>query len=187
MKVLALISSPNKQGSGAILTKELCCALPEGKFDIDYVYLYDLNFKSCGDCDSPSDIEGFCTRRDDLVPVMQKLVEADLVVWSAPIYLDYISGTAKTFFDRFCIFVNEDFSINRIPGKKFVLIFTCGTTKTESYRFVVDSISEQLTDFFKCEVVGTVLASSQMQFPSKTVEEDICQAKKIATDFAIRY
>lgn len=179
MKVLNVVSSAKKTGASATLAKALCDELTNASFEVETVYLYDLNFKSCGDCETTSDIEGFCSKRDDLVPVLQKLIEADLVVWSMPIYLDYMCGTAKTFFDRFCIFVNDDFTINRISGKKFALIFTCGTNKPEAYQPFVDGIAENLNDFFKTPVVGTLLASSNMQFPSKASNVDIDKAKTL--------
>ncbi len=150
----------------------------------EYVYLYDLNFKGCGNCEYTSPEEGYCTKKDDLNPVIQKMLEADLVVFSAPIYLDYICGTAKTFLDRFCGFVNPDFSINRLPGKKFVLLTSQGDPNPLAYKHVMDSISGLLTNFFKCEVVGTFIANPGMQDVKIRLAELAVPVQELALEVA---
>jgi multimeric flavodoxin WrbA len=104
----------------------------------------------------------WCNKQDDLVPVLEKLIAADALIFSAPIYLDYISGTAKTFFDRFCMFVNEDFTVNRLPGKKVIMIINSGAPG-EHYRPVMDALVSEMTEFFKMEVIGTILAGGFMK------------------------
>jgi multimeric flavodoxin WrbA len=180
MKILAVISSANHQGYGARLTQVLCNEAAAQGAQVEYVYLYDLNFKSCGNCETVSTEPYWCNKQDDLVPVLEKLIEADVLIWAAPIYLDYLCGTAKTFFDRFCIFVNPDFTINRITCKKVVLILTSGA-KAESYKPVLESLVSELTEFFKMEVVGTLQAGGLMQAGQPLSDDLVSQAKEIAT------
>ena len=178
MKILGIISSAHHDGKGAELTKTICETAKNNGAEVEYVYLYDLNFKSCGNCQMTEHDPGFCTKQDDLVPVLKKLIDADVVVWSAPIYMDYISGTAKTFLDRFCIFVNPDMSVNRIPGKKFAYIQTSGAP-TEAYTDVMDSICESLTNFFKIDVVGKLSVGNLMTFDCELPIDIISQAHEI--------
>ncbi len=175
MKVLALISSANHEGKGAFLTKAVCDEAIRNGSTVEYVYLYDLNFKSCGNCEMSTTEPDFCTKQDDLVPVMKKLIDADAIVFSAPIYMDYISGTAKTFLDRFCIFVNPDFTINRISGKKMVMIITSGAP-TQTYSGVMDSVCSGFTEFFKMELIGKLLAGGLMTSDSEISAETMKQA-----------
>jgi|GEM_PF-1799037 len=184
MKILVLISSSMKKGAGATLARSFCDAFPTKKTEIEYVYLYDLNFKSCGDCDAHSDIEGFCSKRDDLVPVQQKMLAADLVVWSMPIYMDQICGTAKTFLDRFCIFVNPDMTVNRIPEKKFVLFITCGDPEIRHYRHVLKGLENLLSGFFKCEVMTSMIASIEMKAIGEFNQKYIKKAKSLGRKVA---
>lgn len=180
MKILAVISSANHDGYGAKLTKAVCEEAVARGAEVEYVYLFDLNFKSCGNCQTVSTEPYWCSKQDDLVPVMEKLIAADAMVWSAPIYLDYICGTAKTFFDRFCIFVNSDFTVNRISGKKVVLLINSGA-QAENYQSVMDNIKSEFVDFFKMEVVGTILVGGFMKAGQPLSEELLAQAREIAT------
>jgi multimeric flavodoxin WrbA len=162
MKVLVVISSANHEGYGAKLAKAVVEQANIASADVHFEYIYDLNFKSCGNCQTISTEPYWCSRKDDLVPVLEKLIEADLLIWAAPIYMDYLSGTAKTFLDRFCIFVNQDFTINRIIGKKVILIITSGAP-AENYQPVSESIRQELTEFFKMDVLSVITAGGFMK------------------------
>jgi multimeric flavodoxin WrbA len=183
MKILAVMGSARKNGNGALLTRAVCEEAIRLGAEVEYVHLYDLNFKSCGNCDTVSADPYWCDKADDLVPVMQKLIEADVLLWTAPIYMGYICGTSKTFFDRFCIFVNPDFSINRIPGKKVALIITSGAPGG-AYQKVLDSLSGMFSDFFKMEVAGSILAGGFMKPEPELTPELLAQAKELAAKLA---
>jgi multimeric flavodoxin WrbA len=161
MKILGIISSANHNGKGAELTKTVCETAKGDGAEVEYIYLYDLDFKSCGNCQISEHDPGFCTKQDGLVDVLKKLIECDVFVWSAPIYMDYVCGTAQTFLDRFCIFVNPDFTINRIPGKKVVYIQTSGAP-VEAYTDVQEKVCNNLSGFFKLDVVGKLAAGNMM-------------------------
>jgi len=180
MKILAVISSARGNGTGAKLTEAVCKAAEMKGARVEYVNLYDLNFKSCGNCEMPGTEFGFCTKQDDLVPVMKQLIDADAIVWSAPVYLDYISGTAKTFLDRFCIFVEPDFTVNRVPGKKIVIILTSGAP-ADTYTGIMDSLCETLTGFFKMDVVGRIAAGGFMEAGQEIPVELLNQAGDIGS------
>lgn len=178
MKILAIISSARKDGAGAKITQAVCEEAAKQGAEIEYIHLYDLDFKSCGDCQMSDADPGYCTKQDDLVDVMKKLVAADAIVWSAPIYMDYICGTAKTFLDRFCIFVEPDFTINRVPGKKIALIITSGAP-SPSYAPINDAICASLTDFFKMDVVGKLNAGGFMKYGQPIPADILAQAQEI--------
>jgi len=178
MKILAVISSARKEGSGTKLVKAVCDEAIKYGSEVEYVYLYDLNFKSCGNCQMSETDPGFCTKKDDLVPVMKKLVEADALVWAAPVYMGNICGTSKTFLDRFCIFVEPDFSINRIPGMKAVVIITSGAP-AETYKPVMEDICGTLGGFFKMDIVGKINGGGFMEYGQKIPDELLAQAVEI--------
>ncbi|HQO08513.1 MAG TPA: flavodoxin family protein [Clostridiales bacterium] len=177
MKILAVISSARKEGTGAKIAKAVCDEAVRNGSEVEYVYLYDLDFKSCGNCQMSDSDPGFCTKKDDLVPVMKKLVEADALVWAAPIYMDYICGTSKTFLDRFCIFVEPDFTVNRTPGKKAVVIITSGAP-ADNYKAVTESVCGTLSGFFKMEIAGKISCGGQMNYGQEIPAEMMAQAKE---------
>ncbi len=179
MKILGIISSANHNGKGAELTKTVCETAKSIGAEIEYIYLYDLDFKSCGNCQIAEHDPGFCSKQDDMVEVQKKIIDCDAIVWSAPIYMGYICGTAQTFLDRFCIFVNPDLSVNRIPGKKVVYIQTSGAPAAV-YADVQDKICENLSEFFQLDIVGKLAAGELMAHDCELPNELVTKAHEIA-------
>ncbi len=163
MKVLGFISSSRKNGYTARMVNTLIEEAKKQGHKTEIISLYDLNFKSCGNCGTQINlpINQHCALKDDLTPVMQKFIDADCVILSAPIYMDYISGTAKTFLDRWCIFVGENMTVNFTPGKKYILIMASGAP-AKYYSSIPKKMNETLTGFFKMVKVDSLFFGGSM-------------------------
>lgn len=179
MKILAVISSAHHEGYGATITRTVCKEALNNGAEVDYVYLYDLNFKSCGNCKTVTTEPYWCDKHDDLVPVLRKLIETDILVWSMPIYMYNICGTAQTFFDRFCIFLmNNHLSADRLPGKKVVLILT-SEARAQRYEPLMDNLAQVLTRIFHMEIAGKIIAGG-FKLPNQEIPPEIIeQARQI--------
>lgn len=183
MKILAVISSANHEGYGAKLTKTVCSIAESNGNQVEYVYLYDLNYKSCGNCRVVSNEPFWCDKNDDLVPVLTKLIDSDALVWSIPVYMYNINGTAQTFFDRFCIFLgNNHFKADRLPGKKVVLILT-SEGQAERNAHLLDKLESILHRIFIMVVIGKIGAggfkTEDMDISSDLYEQAIEIGKKL--------
>jgi multimeric flavodoxin WrbA len=63
------------------------------------VCLNDYQIKPCQACgESPE--PDYCLYKDDIYPVIEMLVECDMVLFGSPIYFDTVSAQAKLFIDR---------------------------------------------------------------------------------------
>ncbi len=99
MKLLAICGSPRK-GNGYKALKEIGETFPQ--MDYEIVHLNDLNFNLCKGCyGCVVNGEERCPLKDDRDLVLEKMLEADGIIFASPVYSHMISALMKSFFDRF--------------------------------------------------------------------------------------
>lgn len=145
MKILAINGSPKGKRSN---TWRLTCAFLEGitiqeenggaqTAEIETFNIGSLNIKPCLGCFSCwSKTPGECCIRDDMQGVIDKILWADVVVWSFPLYYFGLPGQLKTLIDRqlpmslpfMCTETESGGHPSRydMSGKRTVVISTCG-------------------------------------------------------------
>lgn len=103
MKALVLNGSPRRGRSGTMMmTEAFLKGLSEsGRHEIDVVELYGLDIAPCLGCfrcwtSSP----GQCVLKDDMAALLEKVREADALIWSAPLYYYGLPSQAKACMDR---------------------------------------------------------------------------------------
>ncbi len=84
-KALFINGSPRKNGNTAQLLKRAMDGAREAGAEAELMNLYDrsLNYKgcmSCFACKLKGGKKGVCSFKDDLQPILQKAVEADVLV-----------------------------------------------------------------------------------------------------------
>ena len=105
MRILAVLGSRNPEGQ----TARACGALLEGATgggaQVDQVFLPDIKIERCRQCDEEGwgicRREGHCVIEDDFSLVVDKIKDADAVVFATPVYFSDLSESLKTFLDRF--------------------------------------------------------------------------------------
>ncbi len=105
MKALFINGSPRKNGNTAQLLKRAMDGAREAGAEVELVNLYDrnLNYKgcmSCFACKLKGGKKGVCSFKDDLQPILQKAVEADVLVCGSPNYCGYPSAALRAFMER---------------------------------------------------------------------------------------
>ena len=145
MKILAINGSPKGKRSN---TWRLTSAFLEGitvkeessgssPTEIETLNIGSLNLKPCLGCFSCwSKTPGECCIRDDMQGVINKILWADVVVWSFPLYYFGLPGQLKTLIDRqlpmSLPFMSTETESGGHPsrydmsGKRTVVISTCG-------------------------------------------------------------
>jgi len=104
MKVIAFNGSPRKGWNTEILlSKALEGAATQGA-ETELIHLYTLNYKGCISCFSckrkDSKSYGKCAMKDDLMPILKKVEEADAIILGSPIYLGTTTGEMRSFLER---------------------------------------------------------------------------------------
>lgn len=103
MKVIAIMGSPKGKGSGYKVVKKIeekMKTLEDVEFE--YLFLKDANIQLCKGCFTCiGKGEARCPLKDDLASVEKKLLEADGIILSSPVYVLNVSWLMKNFIDRF--------------------------------------------------------------------------------------
>jgi len=105
MKILTICGSPRKRGNSSpvLLAFEVLAGKDNSVERVDVVR---HNFKGCIGCDNCQKDESNpgCIQKDDMNQLLQKVIEADLVVYAAPVYVWDFPAQMKTVIDRhYCL------------------------------------------------------------------------------------
>lgn len=163
MKILAINGSPKGKRSN---TWRLTCAFLEGITiqeenggaqapEIETLNIGSLNIKPCLGCFSCwSKTPGECCIHDDMQGVIDKILWADVVVWSFPLYYFGLPGQLKTLIDRqlpmslpfMCTETESGGHPSRydMSGKRTVVISTCGFYTAQGNYDCVTSLYDRL-------------------------------------------
>lgn len=103
MKVIAIMGSPRGKGAGYTIIKKIENKMKTmGEVDFQYLFLKDADLKTCLGCfNCVTKGEDRCPLKDDRAMIEQKLLEADGVILSSPVYVLNVSWLMKNFIDRF--------------------------------------------------------------------------------------
>lgn len=175
-KALFINGSPRKNGNTAQLLKRAMDGAREAGAEVELVNLYDrnLNYKgcmSCFACKIKGGKKGVCSFKDDLQPILQKTVEADVLVCGSPNYCGYPSAALRAFMERmdFPTVNYSDYSkpvvLKRICS---ATIYTMNCPNEEVYRqmnyhVLMDTSAQQLGVFGPTEILRSF---DTYQFPN---------------------
>ncbi|MBM7560232.1 flavodoxin family protein [Marinitoga litoralis] len=115
MKIVAINSSMRKGRTYELLTnigKKL-------DYDFEIINIKDYKINYCLGCEVCIK-KDYCVINDDVEKLKEKLINADGIIISTPVYIENISGTLKTFFDRNCKWVHR----SELIGKPVLLVST---------------------------------------------------------------
>ncbi len=108
MKFYAINGSPRKKNNTATLLQSALDGIKSVKgeaAEVELIHLYDVDYKPCVSCFHCKQIGGKsygkCAVKDDLTPIMEKLSQADGIIFGSPIYFGNITGKIRCFLERF--------------------------------------------------------------------------------------
>jgi multimeric flavodoxin WrbA len=100
MKIIAIHGSPRTVHS---TTRKLASLVLEGASEAgaetEIIDLADYRVTPCTACEACS-LNGICVFEDDVPALVDRMTEADAIVFGSPVYIDNVSGQIKIFFDR---------------------------------------------------------------------------------------
>ena len=103
-KVIILNGSPRKIFNTAQMLKEAQKGAESVGAEVEYINLVDLNYKGCMSCFAckrkGSTTNGLCALKDDLRPVLEKILNADAVIIGSPIYYSFPTGMFRNLVER---------------------------------------------------------------------------------------
>lgn len=117
-KVLVFSSSPRKGGNSDLLCDQFMKGAQAAGHAAEKIALRDVKIGFCTGCGFCQAHPGKCSLRDDMDGILQKLVDADVLVLATPVYFYSMCAQLKVLIDRVCPRYTE------VVGKKAYLIAT---------------------------------------------------------------
>jgi len=99
MNVLAILGSPRENGNSEILLNAILAGVKKSDCNTEIIRLSSLDINpciSCGGCDET----GECVVEDDMTPLYSKIINADRILLSSPIFFYGVTAQTKAFIDR---------------------------------------------------------------------------------------
>ena len=99
-KVLILSGSPRKGGNSDILCDEFLRGAQDAGHKAEKIRVAEKKVAPCSGCYYCSTHGGACVHKDDMADILQKMIDADVIVLASPVYFYSISAQLKTVIDR---------------------------------------------------------------------------------------
>lgn len=139
-KVLVLSSSPRRGGNSDTLCDQFVLGAQEAGHYSEKIYFMDKKINYCTGCGTCYEERKGCIQNDDMAEILEKMIEADIIVMATPVYFYTMCAQMKTIIDRTCARNNE------LKDKDFYFIMTAGVkNKKAMYRTL-----EEFRGFTKC-------------------------------------
>ena len=130
MKLLVVSGSRNRKGQ----TARAAAALTEGAArtgcETESVFLPELHLERCRQCEDDGwglcRTEKKCVVDDDLASVVEKMRQADVVVFATPVYFSDLSESLRAFLDRLRRMCIHGGKADRIQAKPAVGVCVAG-------------------------------------------------------------
>jgi NAD(P)H-dependent FMN reductase len=105
MSILVISGSRNRQGKTAQAVEAICQGVLRAGGRVETVFLTELTLERCRQCNPDGwgicRSEGRCVIQDDFASVVEKIQEADVVVFANPVYFGDLCESLRGFLDRY--------------------------------------------------------------------------------------
>lgn len=125
--VLILAGSPRKNGNSDMLCSVFAQGADSAGHTTEKIYIQEKNISPCYACYGCRNT-GVCVQKDDMKEILEKMINADVIVLATPVYFYSASGQMKTLIDRTLPRYTE------IENKDFYFIATAADGKSSMER-----------------------------------------------------
>ena len=131
-KILILSGSPRKGGNSDLLCDEFMRGAIDGGNQVEKIRVAEKKIGYCHACYYCRDHGGECAFKDDMAEVLQKMIDADVLVLASPVYFYSIDAQLKAVIDRTVARWLE------VKNKEFYYIVTCVDEEKESQERTIE-------------------------------------------------
>lgn len=163
MKVLGIMGSPRVGGNSDILLDQALAGVREAGAEVEKIILDGKKISGCKDCKKCNET-ALCVIKDDMLEIQNKILEADAVIHSSPVYFWSMTAQMKAYLDRWCVFFDADWRWQKayypkMKGKRIGLITVCGDPDVHTADPIVHSF-KSTAEMTKLNWIGAVMASA---------------------------
>lgn len=157
MNIITILGSPRKNGNTAKLLSMFEDKI-RNTHNFERINITDYNMNGCIECYKCKETtnEPGCVQKDDALSILEKMIQADAIVYASPLFCWSFSSQIKPLIDRhFCLVSGEGTSdyTSLVSGKPAALLVTCGGP-VEGNCDAIKSIFKGFTDYLNLESKG---------------------------------
>lgn len=173
MKEVLLISGNNRNGNINYLLKQIEKQIGNSEL----VLLSNCNIEYCKGCLACHKVSN-CVIKDDMQEIINKVINADFIIFGVPNYFDNVSGLFKNFIDR----LHPLYKGELIKNKRVIFIYTAGGneigTQEEMHKAVEGTVKYLKLDLIK-EYSYQALNTHDVEKQQEKIEKMIEEIKEI--------
>ena len=130
--ILILSGSPRKGGNSDLLCDEFMRGALESGNQVEKIRVAEKKIGYCSACYYCQKSGGVCAKKDDMTELLQKIIDADVIVLASPVYFYSIDAQLKTVIDRTVARWTE------VKNKEFYYIVTCADEERASQERTIE-------------------------------------------------
>lgn len=150
MKAIVINGGPRKKWSTYQMLEKAMEGIADAGAEVEFINLYDYDFKGCKSCFAcklkNAKTNGLCAIKDEITPILEKALHADIIVMGSPIYFYFTTGVLRSFMERLMFPVlSYNPKVNEETGEvkmsllnktvPTAMIYTTGATEEASKEF----------------------------------------------------
>ena len=132
-EVLIISASPRKGGNSDLLCDQFLKGAKEAGHNVEKVSLREQKINYCLGCGVCNNTHS-CVQKDGMKDLLEKMVNADVIVLATPVYFYTMDGQLKTFIDRCVPRYTE------ITNKDFYFILSAADTEKSNLKPAVEGL-----------------------------------------------
>ena len=168
-KIVVISSSPRVGGNSDMLCDQFVKGAQEAGHDVKKINLAELNIQPCRGCHACRDSQR-CVQDDDTRPVINAMLNADIIVLASPVFFYSISAQLKALFDRtVVIFPN-------LTNKKYYYILAMADDDVEKFNGPLTAMRGFLECYEGSEEAGMICCAGVYGFGEAREKPEFQQA-----------
>lgn len=152
-KVLVISASPRRGGNSDLLSDQFILGAEEAGNSVEKIFLNDLEVNYCKACDACQNNGGICLQEDDMKDIIDKMIEADVIVLATPVYFYTMNAQLKTLIDRTYV------RYISITDKEFYFIATAAVQDKNAMKRTIEGLRGFTTVLSGADEKGVLCAS----------------------------
>jgi multimeric flavodoxin WrbA len=167
LKVLGISTSPRLKGNSDLLLREALAGAEQAGGRVEYLRSCDYRIEGCHECYRCL-TAGACHLQDDYQQVLDKMLEADRLIFAMPVFFMTVPAQAKLLIDRGqCLWLRRNKlgqALFEPPRDRRGMIIAVGGSRTRSQ---FDCIQRTVQSCFECLEIDCVSALFVSQVDEK--------------------
>ncbi len=146
--VLIISTSLRPNSNSEIMAHETEKGARDAGHNVEFVTLKDKEIKFCKGCLACQKI-GHCVINDDANEITEKIKNADVIVWTTPVYYYEMSGQMKTLIDRANSLFTADYKFREV-----YLLTTSADDGESAIQTVINGVNGWIACFNNVKLCG---------------------------------